>query len=82
MCVCVWMYVYTLLCSRSDFVSMKRYMERYGLSILFVEIVLNIKIKEEAAQALGVIILDKKDFLMEALPLELQGMRDLNHNYL
>ena len=76
------MYVYTLMCSRSDFVSMKKYMERYGLSILFVEIVLNIKIKEEAAQALGVIILDKKDFLMEALPLELQGMRDLNHNYL
>ena len=80
--MCMWMYVYTLMCSRSDFVSMKKYMERYGLSILFVEIVLNIKIKEEAAQALGVIILDKKDFLMEALPLELQGMRDLNHNYL
>ena len=76
------MYASDLMCSRSDFVSMKKYMERYGLSILFVEIVLNIKIKEEAAQALGVIILDKKDFLMEALPLELQGMRDLNHNYL
>ena len=57
-------------------------MERYGLSILFVEIVLNIKIKEEGAQALGVIILDKKDFSMEALLLELQGMRSLNHNCL
>ena len=61
---------------------MKRYMARYGLSTLFVEIVLNTKIKEEAVQALGVIILDKKDFSMEALLLELQGMRCLNHNYL
>ena len=78
----VWMYVYALVCSRSDFVSMKRYMARYGLSTLFVEIVLNTKIKEEAVQALGVIILDKKDFSMEALLLELQGMRYLNHNYL
>ena len=78
----VWMYASDLMCSRSDFVSMKRYMERYELSILFVEIVLNIKIKEEGAQALGVIILDKKDFSMVALLLELQGMLSLNHNCL
>lgn len=80
--VFAWMYASDLMCSRSDFVSMKRYMERYGLSILFVEIVLNIKIKEEGAQALGVIILDKKDFSMVALLLELQGMLSLNHNCL